>query len=187
MKAWAAFGAIVCLGCGSAGKDGEPCTVVDNGGSATITCPDGSSATVADGANGENGTNGLNGTNGANGTANKVASSIHCGGQLASTSLWFTYDVDVFSNGDVFVHGAIRDDRWEIGTTSYYAATQVGAATASIIFVDDELGANNVGYWIIALNRTSLVTTITYNDPDLGGTGTQAWTMAPADCVVNTY
>jgi len=62
---------------GPAGSAGAPCTVVDNGGSATITCPGSDPVTVFsgldgqngnDGIKGENGTNGDDGTNGNNGT-----------------------------------------------------------------------------------------------------------------------
>lgn len=55
--------ALVCLAA-ACGGEVEPCTVVDNGSSATISCPDGTSATINDGAAGANGTNGTNGVNG---------------------------------------------------------------------------------------------------------------------------
>ncbi len=45
--------------CGHNGKDGSSCSVVEStDGSATITCPDGSSYTVGNGTNGTNGANG---------------------------------------------------------------------------------------------------------------------------------
>lgn len=54
---------------GPAGKDGLPCTVKDNGdGTATISCPDGTTVTVSNGTAGQNGQNGQNGMNGMNGT-----------------------------------------------------------------------------------------------------------------------
>ncbi|MEW6430739.1 MAG: OmcA/MtrC family decaheme c-type cytochrome [Myxococcota bacterium] len=76
-----AAAAIVVAACsgppGKDGQDGQPCTVKNNNdGTATITCPDGSSVTVAngtDGTNGLNGTNGTNGTNGMDGTSCSVA------------------------------------------------------------------------------------------------------------------
>lgn len=67
---------------GATGVAGESCTVVDNGGSATITCPGADPVTVYsgldgqngqdgtsgnDGVKGDNGTDGTNGTNGTNG------------------------------------------------------------------------------------------------------------------------
>ena len=47
---------------GAAGPAGEPCTVVDNGGSATITCPGSDPVTVYSGLDGEPGDDGTNGT-----------------------------------------------------------------------------------------------------------------------------
>jgi hypothetical protein len=44
------------------------CTVTQDTGGATITCPDGTKANVLNGISGANGTNGTNGTNGINGT-----------------------------------------------------------------------------------------------------------------------
>ena len=53
---------------GKNGAAGSSCTVMDNGnGTVTITCEDGTTATVNDGRNGTNGTNGTDGTNGTNG------------------------------------------------------------------------------------------------------------------------
>ena len=71
---------------GPAGKDGEPCTVKDNGdGTTTITCPDGSKATVKNGTDGQNGQpgqpgqNGQNGQNGMDGTSCSVAAGPDAG------------------------------------------------------------------------------------------------------------
>ena len=52
---------------GPAGAAGEPCTVVDNGGSATITCPGSDPVTVFSGIDGEDGDDGINGVNGEKG------------------------------------------------------------------------------------------------------------------------
>jgi OmcA/MtrC family decaheme c-type cytochrome len=53
---------------GPAGQDGKPCTVTANdNGTATISCPDGTTVDVTNGSNGTSGTNGVNGTNGSNG------------------------------------------------------------------------------------------------------------------------
>lgn len=46
----------------------DPCTVVDNAdGTWTLTCPDGTSATLANGSDGEDGADGADGTNGSDG------------------------------------------------------------------------------------------------------------------------
>jgi hypothetical protein len=66
-----ALGSIVVCGLGvgmGACEPAAPCTVTENAdGSASISCPDGSSATVAPGTNGVDGTNGSNGSTGADG------------------------------------------------------------------------------------------------------------------------
>jgi OmcA/MtrC family decaheme c-type cytochrome len=50
---------------GQAGAAGTSCTVTDNGdGTATISCTDGTTATVENGTDGQNGANGANGSNG---------------------------------------------------------------------------------------------------------------------------
>lgn len=47
---------------GQNGQDGQPCTVRDNGnGTATISCPDGTTVTVTNGTDGTDGTDGMNG------------------------------------------------------------------------------------------------------------------------------
>jgi hypothetical protein len=46
----------------------RPCTVVEEGDSATITCPDGTTATITDGSDGTNGTDGSDGDSGEDGT-----------------------------------------------------------------------------------------------------------------------
>lgn len=55
------------VSCGAA--EPENCSVTENAdGSATITCPDGSTATVTDGSDGSNGANGADGLDGTDGT-----------------------------------------------------------------------------------------------------------------------
>ena len=139
------------------------------------------------GAPGKDGTNGTNGAPGKDATAQSLfATSLHCGGQLASTGLWFSYDAGVLKSGDVLATGSIRNNSAEISKTEFYAATQVGAATAEVLLEYDLLGTANAGYWSIKLDRTTLVTTITNFDADAAG-GQNAWTMTPDKCVVNTY
>jgi hypothetical protein len=43
------------------------------------------------------------------------------------------------------------------------------------------------GWWTIGLNRSTLVTTITYHDADIVDSGVMSWTMLPSQCVVNNY
>jgi hypothetical protein len=53
---------------GAAGADGTACTVTNNGGSATVSCTDGSSASVFDGADGAEGPPGPQGSQGPPGS-----------------------------------------------------------------------------------------------------------------------
>lgn len=178
----AAAVAVVLLGCGGAakdgakgpdGSDGEPCTVQDTADGAVISCPDGSSVTVSDGADGEDG-------------VSEIASSIFCGGTLEGTGLSFSYQAAVMTSGDVFAYGGIYGAAFQIGASSYYAAEQNGASVAAVIFAYDAIAPANGGFWALSLNRTTAVTTIAYNDVDATG-GQDTWTMQPADCVVNNF
>ncbi|MBK7857868.1 MAG: OmcA/MtrC family decaheme c-type cytochrome [Archangiaceae bacterium] len=68
---------------GTNGQDGKPCTVTDNGdGSATITCPDGSTTRVTSGKPGQDGMNGMNGLNGDAGTSCSVTSDADAGTKI---------------------------------------------------------------------------------------------------------
>ena len=72
---------------GTNGQDGKPCTVKDNAdGSATITCPDGSTTRVTSGTPGKDGANGANGSDGKNGMAGMNG--------MAGTSCSVTQDAD---------------------------------------------------------------------------------------------
>jgi OmcA/MtrC family decaheme c-type cytochrome len=82
------IGCLALAGCGGSAKN---CTVTDNGnGSATITCPDGSTTTVTsgkDGTNGQNGQNGQNGdagSSGVNGTSCTVSTDADAGTKTIS-------------------------------------------------------------------------------------------------------
>lgn len=176
--------AAVCLvlaACG--GSESEPCTVEDTASGAVITCPDGTEATVNDGADGEDGTNG---TNGAPGAANRIVATHFCQGALEATALRFTYSAALTAAGDVFVDASIQDALIEVPGVAYFAAGQAGAATAPAIFAYDQAAPVNGGWWRIEMNRSTLVVTITYNDVDVSG-GSDSWTMLPAACITNTF
>jgi hypothetical protein len=122
------------------------------------------------------------------GEGSRVTASIHCGGSLENTNLWFTYDVALFSGGWLFASGNISAPDIQSSGANIYAPTQNGAATAPVILVFDATGTANAGWWRISLNRTTLVTTIEYNDVDLPEVDDKrAWTMTPDKCVVNSF
>lgn len=71
---------------GPTGPQGQPCSVKDNGnGTSTITCPDGTTANVANGTAGKDGTNGTagkDGTNGVNGDAGSSCTAVQVDGGI---------------------------------------------------------------------------------------------------------
>jgi len=115
-----------------------------------------------------------------------ITKSIYCGGRLQDTPLYFSYDVDLFANGNIFASAAIIDAGGSSSYSNFYAPTQKGAQTASVIVSRDQLGKSNGGWWELSLDRETLVTSIVNHDSDLAS-GTQTWTMVSTDCVANTY
>lgn len=116
----------------------------------------------------------------------RITGSIHCGGSIQNTSLYFTYDADQFANGNVFVSGDIFGSASQSSTALIYAPTQNGFINAPITVTLDAYSPADGGWWRLSLDRTSLVVTIEYNDADMTP-AKQTWTMTPDKCVVNTY
>lgn len=113
----------------------------------------------------------------------RITSSIHCGGPLEGTPIWFSYSVAQLNSGDVFAEGSVRDGYWQVGSSNFYAATQNGAVTASVLFQYDLQGMATAGFWTLSLDRATLITTIDYQDAE----GPMAWTMTPDACQVQEY
>lgn len=179
---------VALAGCGSA-RDAEPCTVEDIDGAAVITCPDGTTVRIEDGAagvDGQDGSDGTNGVDGSNGIDNHIIANIRCTGLLQSTTIYFTYESSVMASGDVWAKGSIYNGAFEVGASTFYAGGQVGAGTAAVLFQADVAGTSNGGYWLMSLDRTTVVTTIVYTDNEVSD-GSDSWTMQPSACVVNTY
>jgi len=55
-----------------------------------------------------------------------------------------------------------------------------------VIITLDAAGTANFGWWYVTLNRSTLVTTIEYNDNEVSG-GKITWIQTPDKCVVNSY
>jgi hypothetical protein len=144
-------------------------------------------ATGAAGADGTNGTDGINGTNGTNGTDNKAIASFYCGNNLVgATNIYWFYTAHLLSSGDLVVSGKIRNAEIEASNTNYYSASQVGASTAQVTISYDLVGTSNYGYWTIELNRSTLITTITYYDTELSS-NPDVWVAPASECNVNNY
>lgn len=170
---------LVLFGCASAptnGKDGAPGAKGDTG------------ATGAPGPKGEPGSVATTMTTpGTNVDDSKITASIGCSATLQNTvGMSFTYNVDQFANGNVFVTANIADAAKSSSFSEYYAPTQNGFATAPINITLDEFAPNDSGWWSVSLDRSTLVVSIVYHDADVAGGGS-SWTLTPDKCVVNSY
>lgn len=143
---------------------------------------------VACGADGTDGTNGLNGQDGKDGkdgqsaADSRIIQSLYCQGALENTALNFTYHAALTAAGDVFVNASIKNVAAEISAATFYSAGQLGAATAQVSFEYDNAAPANGGWWALALDRATGITTISYHDVDVTG-GLLGWTMQPSACV----
>jgi hypothetical protein len=138
------------------------------------------------GADGAAGANGADGAAGADGTDNRITSSIYCTGQLGSTAFYATYNAVLHASGDLFVTANIENGLDQTTAVAFYSREQNGAESGAVSLTKDEAGTSNYGWWRLSLNRTTLVTTVTYHDNEISG-GEQSWTMTPDKCIVNDY
>ena len=86
----------------------------------------------------------------------------------------------------MLVHGSIFGTSVEVTDSTFYDSSQNGAATGFINIRYDVSGSANGGDWQISLNRSTLVTTVTYEDTDLSG-GSLSWTLASSSCTLNSF
>jgi hypothetical protein len=147
------------------------------------------------GTQGEPGLQGATGPTGPQGPAggtvdagdpSRITGSITCTGSLSGQPYSFTYSVDQFANGNVFASGDIANSSIQASNAVMFSPNQTGYATAPVQVLFDAQAPADSGWWLLSLNRQSLVVTITYNDTDLPS-GTMAWTMQPSQCTSNTY
>ena len=180
------------------------CSVVDNNdGTKTINCSDGTSATVSNGAAGQDGsscsveyiTSSLmrlscdDGTSVlvADGTSNTVIETLFCTGSLENAAgINWTYQAQQFASGDIFVSGSVENGEIAASSSLIYSHQQNGFTTAPVFIAFDLAGTSNGGYWKIFLDRTTLITTIEYNDPD-NVTNPRIWDMVSDNCINNEY
>lgn len=138
--------------------------------------------------------NGATGATGATGPAGSAAATtmngrIYCSGSLANTNptLYFSYDVAQFSSNFLLASADVRNQAIQASGTEFYASTQNGYSNAGVIIIFDQWGAATSGWWNITLNRSTLVTTIEYNDiGDVAG-GKLTWTMTPDKCIQTLF
>lgn len=197
---------------GADGKPGASCTVADNGdGTSTLSCDDGTKVIVKDGSdgqiglagkdgtqgsdgadgipgkNGKDGVPGTDGNPGTDGTSTKIAESFFCtGGLEGQPGLGFSYDAVLLSSGDLFVTGSVNNLATSASATRFYSPSQAGYVNAPVSFVFDLDNTFNSGYWVLSLERSTLVAVIEYHAAD-GGPVTNTWSMPATACVHNTY
>ena len=120
-----------------------------------------------------------------NGTAGiKPSAQIACDATLENTALAFEYKVTLFTDGSLLVHGSIYGNLVEVTDSTFYDSSQNGATNGYINIRYDVSGTANGGDWKIGLNRTTLVTTVTYVDPDIT---TLSWTLPSSSCTLNNF
>lgn len=116
----------------------------------------------------------------------RIVASIFCQGSIPNSSLRVHYSAAVTSSGDVYASGAISTPGEQFSETKLYSAQQNGALTASIIINYDAITPLNGGFWVLSLNRDTLVHTAEYNDVDATG-GKSTFVMTPDKCIKNVY
>jgi len=116
----------------------------------------------------------------------KPSAQIACDATLENTSLAFEYKVTLFTDGSLLVHGSIYGNLVEVTDSTFYDSSQNGATNGYINIRYDVEGSANGGDWKIGLNRTTLVTTVTYVDSDLSG-GSLSWTLSSSQCTKNEF
>lgn len=120
-----------------------------------------------------------NGKDGAQGPAGqdggKVVATMNClgiisglsGASSALNGLEIKYNAVLTSSGDVYATASVADDFSQQSSTEFYAAGQAGANTADVEIIADYHSTADAGVWNVSLNRSTLVTTVQYDDDSL--------------------
>ena len=137
------------------------------------------------GSKGDTGSTGSKGDTGSAGTDNKIKYTHYCNALLQNTALYYRYRVYQFVNEDIFIQGEIYGVSYEVADSIMYSKLQNGWTTAPIYINYDVSGSANYGYFVISLNRSTMVTTIVYTDSDVSG-GSTTWVEPSSDCVTQT-
>ena len=132
-----------------------------------------------------NGAPGDKGDTGTAGTDNRIKYTHYCNALLQNTALYYRYRVYQFVNEDIFIQGEIYGVSYEVADSIMYSKLQNGWTTAPIYINYDVSGSANSGYFVISLNRSTMVTTIVYTDSDVSG-GSTTWSQPSSDCTTQT-
>jgi hypothetical protein len=153
---------------GSDGKDGQSCRAYDTSTGHVFTCDDGYGVTIHDGS------------------STKISESFFCEGLLEGTGFSASYDAVLFSSKDLWTSGTISGSDLQVSSSAFWSPTQNGYTTASVPgLVADIVGDNNGGYFMLSLDRQTLVLHAVYTDVDQLEPLT--WTKDPSSCVHNFY
>lgn len=176
---------LVCACAGEDGKDGAPGADGRDG-------ADGEQGPPGEqgerGPAGPAGPAGENGEDGSDAEATEITESIFCAGGLeGTTGLGFQYNAVLFSSGDLFVSGAIMSLVGQASVTRFFAPEQNGFATAQVeVFYDVDATADG-GWFTLALDRKTLVTSIGYRETGSTREPDATWSMPASACVYNQY
>ena len=162
----------------------QSCSVRRVTGGATISCPDGSSATIRDGYDGQDGVDGNDGmtteTPSQPSGGGALIGYLYCDTLLSDTNLTVYYRLAAFEDY-VFAFGGVYGSYVEINNSVIYPNTHEDSYTAPVYFTYDLSGDLNGGYFRIHLDRTTQTVIVDYIDLD----DTFNWQLT--ECVFENY
>ena len=97
-----------------------------------------------------------------------------------------TYQAAVFKSGDVFASAGIYGAAFQIGNSVFYSGRQKNSLTGPVLFTYDPDAKANGGYWMVSLDRKTLILTAAIADEDAPG-GSSSWSLTPDKCTVSNY
>jgi len=167
----------------------QPCTVLDNNdGSATLSCEDGTSVVISNGANGVDGIDGNSCTVQDNndgtatvscndgtsvvidsGSSSSLAYNVYCYSQLDGdfSDIWWTYSANILANGDVYVFSDISDDLLAVGHSTIYSPNDVNYDTADSFIYFDTFETATAGLWTLSFDQELGGVAVQYEDGEL--------------------
>ena len=141
------------------------CSVEENlDGSATISCGDGTSATVGE-------------TNG------KVLYIIACYGQLTGvfSDIYWEYEAFAMDNEDVMIRAGISDAELEVNRSIIYSSKDFDYESAPVTIWYDVYSSMNYGSWVLSFDQVNSGVNVEYEDSDLFD-GVRSWPADINDC-----
>jgi len=133
----------------------------------------------------------MKGERGAPGVGSRIVSTINCSGVISGSGvgslngLEVDYDAVLMASGDVYATAAVIDNGAQVSGTSFYSVGQPGAVNAMVSIVADHHGTLDRAYWQISLNRSTLVTSVVYEDNSLAGP--ISLTFTPGACTIQNW